>query len=67
MANEMGYLLSLQKKTKEATRWYSTALDIDTSSVPALAGRWVSVYTFIHTALLLSQCVDVHLLSFFKM
>uniref|UniRef100_A0A8C7G3G7 Tetratricopeptide repeat protein 21B n=1 Tax=Oncorhynchus kisutch TaxID=8019 RepID=A0A8C7G3G7_ONCKI len=38
VANEMGYLLSLQKKTKEATRWYSTALDIDTSSVPALAG-----------------------------
>ncbi|KAM9390536.1 tetratricopeptide repeat protein 21B-like, partial [Salvelinus alpinus] len=38
VANEMGYLLSLQKKTKEATRWYSAALNLDTSSVPALAG-----------------------------
>uniref|UniRef100_A0A4W5PXY2 Tetratricopeptide repeat domain 21B n=1 Tax=Hucho hucho TaxID=62062 RepID=A0A4W5PXY2_9TELE len=38
VANEMGYLLSLQKKTKEATRWYSAALNTDTSSVPALAG-----------------------------
>uniref|UniRef100_A0A674BXT0 Tetratricopeptide repeat domain 21B n=1 Tax=Salmo trutta TaxID=8032 RepID=A0A674BXT0_SALTR len=38
VANEMGYLLSLQKKTKEATRWYSAALNTDISSVPALAG-----------------------------
>ncbi|CAB1350057.1 unnamed protein product, partial [Coregonus sp. 'balchen'] len=38
VANEMGYLLSLQDKTKEAARWYSTALNTDTSSVPALAG-----------------------------
>ncbi|XP_045566828.1 tetratricopeptide repeat protein 21B isoform X2 [Salmo salar] len=38
VANEMGYLLSLQKKTKESIRWYSAALNTDISSVPALAG-----------------------------
>ncbi|XP_062848130.1 tetratricopeptide repeat protein 21B [Trichomycterus rosablanca] len=38
MASELGYLLTLQHKYKDAHRWYSKALNIDQSSVAALVG-----------------------------
>ncbi|XP_036378258.1 tetratricopeptide repeat protein 21B [Megalops cyprinoides] len=38
IATEIGYLLVLQNKIKEAMRWYSTAIKLDGSSMPALAG-----------------------------
>ncbi|XP_066572827.1 tetratricopeptide repeat protein 21B [Amia ocellicauda] len=38
IANEIGHLLVLQERFPEAAKWYSNALNLDGSSVPALAG-----------------------------
>ncbi|KAM4605930.1 tetratricopeptide repeat protein 21B-like [Polymixia lowei] len=38
IANEIGYLMALQQDSKKAHRWYSTALNVDPSSLTALAG-----------------------------
>uniref|UniRef100_A0A8B9LA54 Tetratricopeptide repeat domain 21B n=1 Tax=Astyanax mexicanus TaxID=7994 RepID=A0A8B9LA54_ASTMX len=38
LATELGYQLVLQGKTKEAIKWYQTAMSLDESSVSALTG-----------------------------
>ncbi|XP_036445416.1 tetratricopeptide repeat protein 21B [Colossoma macropomum] len=38
LASELGYLLTLQHKYKEAHRWYTKALNVDPGSVAALEG-----------------------------
>uniref|UniRef100_A0AAR2IPM8 Tetratricopeptide repeat domain 21B n=1 Tax=Pygocentrus nattereri TaxID=42514 RepID=A0AAR2IPM8_PYGNA len=38
LASELGYLLTLQHKYKEAHRWYTKALNLDPGSVTALEG-----------------------------
>ncbi|XP_076851637.1 tetratricopeptide repeat protein 21B [Brachyhypopomus gauderio] len=38
MATELGYQLRLQGRTKEAMKWYKTAMALDESSVSALIG-----------------------------
>uniref|UniRef100_A0A8C5BGI6 Tetratricopeptide repeat domain 21B n=1 Tax=Gadus morhua TaxID=8049 RepID=A0A8C5BGI6_GADMO len=38
VATEMGYLLVLRGRLKEALRWYRTAMSLDETSVPALTG-----------------------------
>lgn len=42
VATELGYQLFLQGKTKEAIKWYKTAMSLDESSVFALIGTiWI--------------------------
>ncbi|XP_053264599.1 tetratricopeptide repeat protein 21B isoform X3 [Podarcis raffonei] len=38
IATELGYQMILQGKTKEALKWYKTAIALDETSVPALTG-----------------------------
>ncbi|XP_026769717.3 tetratricopeptide repeat protein 21B [Pangasianodon hypophthalmus] len=38
IASELGYLLTLQHKYKEAHKWYTKALNIDSDSVAAISG-----------------------------
>ncbi|XP_060776687.1 tetratricopeptide repeat protein 21B [Neoarius graeffei] len=38
IASELGYLLTLQHKYKEAHKWYTKALNIDSESVAAISG-----------------------------
>lgn len=38
IASELGYLLTLQHKYKEAHKWYTTALNIEADSVAAISG-----------------------------
>lgn len=38
IASELGYLLTLQHKYKEAQKWYTKALNIDSDSVAAISG-----------------------------
>ncbi|XP_071778511.2 tetratricopeptide repeat protein 21B-like [Centroberyx gerrardi] len=42
IANEIGYLMALQQKSKEAHHWYTTALNAGTSFVTAMAGLIMS-------------------------
>lgn len=38
LATELGYQMVLQGRTKEALKWYKTAMTLDETSVPALTG-----------------------------
>ncbi|XP_051938739.1 tetratricopeptide repeat protein 21B isoform X1 [Hippocampus zosterae] len=38
LATELGYLMVLQGKIKEAVKWYKTAMTLDETSLPALTG-----------------------------
>ncbi|XP_069791436.1 tetratricopeptide repeat protein 21B isoform X2 [Narcine bancroftii] len=38
IANELGYQMILQGKTKEAIKWYKTAMSLDETSIPAVTG-----------------------------
>lgn len=38
LATELGYQMVLQGRTKEAIKWYKTAMTLDETSVAALTG-----------------------------
>lgn len=43
ITSELGYLLTLQHKYKEAHKWYTKALNIDSGNVAAISGTGTRV------------------------
>lgn len=52
IASELGYLLTLQHNYKEAHKWFTKALNIDSDSVAAISGIAYDIWTFFYNALM---------------
>ncbi|KAL1006258.1 hypothetical protein UPYG_G00069850 [Umbra pygmaea] len=67
VANEMGYLLMLQDRSKEASRWFNIALKADNSSAAAMAGTLYTMAGLIRCQLLEDQLEEAaSQLEFFR-
>ena len=45
LATELGYQMVLQGRIKEAMKWYKTAMTLDETSVSALIGNMLQLFT----------------------